>query len=197
MSIYLIRHGQTDWNIEHRFQGREDIELNETGRRQAKETGLALEKDNFSAIISSPLKRAKETAEIIAQHLGIDDVIVDEGIIERDLGLLSGLSPSEREAIKASGVDTLLEDIDGVKKRMLATIQKYAKFYAPKNIIVVSHGGSIFSVIKALHEGTSLEKVILKNTCISIVEYDGEKLSLGEYNMTGEEYRRLRSQEQR
>ena len=73
--FYLIRHGQTDWNAEGRFQGTVDIPLNETGRRQAKRNGLAFKADlpdvSGWRFVSSPLSRARETMEIIRANAGL------------------------------------------------------------------------------------------------------------------------------
>lgn len=66
--IYLVRHGQTDWNIEHRIQGQTDVPLNATGRAQAVELSEKLSNFNIQKIISSDLSRAKETAEIINRN---------------------------------------------------------------------------------------------------------------------------------
>ena len=69
MRIYLIRHGETDWNIDRRYQGIEDIPLNNTGVMQAKLCAKALSNMQFDAIYSSPLTRAYDTAALIAQGL--------------------------------------------------------------------------------------------------------------------------------
>lgn len=66
MKLFLTRHGQTDWNIAQKIQGRTDIELNATGIRQAENTREKLLDETIDLIISSPLKRTKKTAEIIA-----------------------------------------------------------------------------------------------------------------------------------
>ncbi|MDB5085743.1 MAG: yhfR, partial [Bacilli bacterium] len=71
-TVCLVRHGETDWNAEGRLQGRQDTELNENGRKQAKLAGIHLKNEQWDAIVTSPLKRAKETAQIIATELGID-----------------------------------------------------------------------------------------------------------------------------
>ena len=64
MNIYVIRHGQTPWNVERRLQGRSDTDLNEIGREMAIETGKAFQKVHFDVVFTSPLKRARETAEL-------------------------------------------------------------------------------------------------------------------------------------
>ena len=65
MKLYLVRHGQTDWNKEKRLQGQEDIPLNDFGRHLAKETGIRLRNVRFDLCFSSDLKRALETANLI------------------------------------------------------------------------------------------------------------------------------------
>ena len=75
--IYVVRHGQTDWNLEGRFQGRIDIPLNEKGKSQAKKTKEKLEGIKFDKVFSSPLKRALETAKNITDEtIDIDDRII-------------------------------------------------------------------------------------------------------------------------
>ena len=67
--LYLVRHGETDWNRQRRIQGLTDIPLNETGRRQARDTGMLLRRRRWDGVFSSPLSRAVETASIIAVRL--------------------------------------------------------------------------------------------------------------------------------
>jgi broad specificity phosphatase PhoE len=189
MKIYLIRHGQTDWNLQGRFQGREDIPLNQNGIEQAISCGMALKGDKFEAVITSPLIRARKTAEIIAEQLGLTKIITDEGIIERDFKKVSGMTPKEREAFYASQEMDDKEPWDDLCNRMISTLRKYGEQYQGKNIIMVSHGASINSVLSILSSGaTGTGKIILKNTCISILHYENGKLRLGEYNMTAQEY---------
>jgi len=101
--IYYVRHGQTDWNAQARFQGRRDIALNDTGREQAKRNGMALaqhlEHPEGFDFISSPLKRTRETMEIIRTELGlpVDDYRIDERLIEASYGDLEGVSLGEIE----------------------------------------------------------------------------------------------------
>ncbi|MDF2942011.1 MAG: hypothetical protein K0S01_869 [Herbinix sp.] len=189
MKIYLIRHGETDWNLQGRFQGREDIALNEKGLMQAEACGNAMKGETFKAIITSPLIRARRTAEIIAACIAIDRVIIDENITERDFSKVSGMTPKEREAFYASGEVDDKEPFEDLCKRMLTCIRKYAEQYYEDNIIMVSHGASINSVLATLSEGkTGTGKIILKNTCINIINYENGQISLGEYNLTAEEY---------
>lgn len=89
MKIYIIRHGETDWNKVRRLQGRSDIPLNEEGRRLARITGEALSSVNFRCIYTSPLRRAKETAMLVKGDRQID-VIEDERLQEISFGIYEG-----------------------------------------------------------------------------------------------------------
>lgn len=194
MKIYLIRHGQTDWNLQGRFQGREDIPLNDYGMMQARECGKAIEGECFKAVITSPLSRARKTAEIIAESLSIEQIIKDDGITERDFSKVSGMTPKEREIFYASGEPDDKEPWENLCKRMISCIKKYAKQFYDGNIIMVSHGASINAVLSVLSEGkTGTGKILLKNTCINILNYENGQLGLGEYNLSAEEYQALKN----
>jgi broad specificity phosphatase PhoE len=189
MKIYLIRHGQTDWNLEGRFQGREDIALNDHGILQAEECGRALAGESFKAIITSPLVRARRTAQIIAEHVGIKQLIIEEAITERDFKKVSGMTPREREEFYASGEKDDKEPWEELSSRMMTSIRKYAKQFFNDNIIMISHGASINAVLSVLSNGaTGTGKIILKNTCINIIDYENGRLKLGVYNITAGEY---------
>ncbi|MEK7616380.1 MAG: histidine phosphatase family protein [Patescibacteria group bacterium] len=103
MKIFVIRHGETDLNKTGILQGqRQDAELNESGREQAKQTLQALPEHVFTICFSSPLKRARQTAEIIAEHFRLPIIFRDE-LKEKDYGSLSG--KSFEEVKKVTGVD--------------------------------------------------------------------------------------------
>ena len=85
MKLYVIRRGQTDWNVAGKCQGRTDIELNSTGIEQAKKAKTQLKDYKIDLIICSPLKRARKTAEIINEAIDCK-IISDERIIERNCG---------------------------------------------------------------------------------------------------------------
>ncbi len=90
MEILLTRHGQTEWNLLKKVQGKADIELNEKGIEQAEKTKYLLKEERLDLILCSPLKRAKQTAEIINQGRDIG-MIIDERIQERDFGEFEGM----------------------------------------------------------------------------------------------------------
>ena len=94
VTVILVRHGETEWNRREIFRGRADVELNERGREQAKALGAALEGRNLDAVYSSPLSRAVETAEAIAQPHGVP-VEIEDGFIDFDYGIWQGLLRDE------------------------------------------------------------------------------------------------------
>lgn len=126
MIAYFVRHGETDWNKQKRFQGREDIPLNESGVRQARELGESYFKDKkILAIFTSPLKRAVMTGEEISKACSKSalnpekiPVIVDNRLIERDLGDMSGLTQQERHALREKGPIQHMEPLGEVMERM-------------------------------------------------------------------------------
>lgn len=90
MEILLTRHGQTDWNVLKKVQGKADIELNKKGIEQAEATRDTLKNEKIDLILCSPLKRAKQTADIINQERNIP-IIIDERVSERDFGEFEGM----------------------------------------------------------------------------------------------------------
>jgi uncharacterized phosphatase len=189
MKIYLIRHGETDWNLIGKVQGREDISLNDTGRSQAKKCAMALQNTGIKIIISSPLTRAVETANIIANANDSIDVIVDDGLIERDFGEMSGMTYDRRKYFDKFDKEETMEPLDKLSKRLVDCIHKYATEYKGNDIAMVSHGAAINSVIKVLsngEEGSGITR--LKNACISILKYEDKELNLGSYNLSPGEF---------
>ena len=188
MKICLIRHGETDWNVIGRLQGREDIPLNENGKTQAEQCGSALKSMMWSAIITSPLLRARQTAEIIADVLNIQTVHDDADLVERDYGKASGLTEKERTDLFPDGKYEGIEDWEALRDRMHKSIIRNADKFHPKNIIIVSHGSAINSILAELsnHEiGTG--KTRLKNACINMLKYTERLLSIDFYNKSYDE----------
>ena len=100
--LYLVRHGETDWNRQRRIQGLTDIPLNDTGREQARMTGMLLARRRFpgaqwDAVLTSPLSRAAETAAIIAGELGLPAPVSIATMVERNYGEAEGLDFVELE----------------------------------------------------------------------------------------------------
>ena len=114
--IYFIRHGQTDWNADRRFQGHADIPLNALGQKQALRNGKILAQEirnlNNVSFYSSPLIRARQTLEIIREQLGLPKqrYMIDDRLIEIDLGLWNGKTPEEINAEDPGAFERRNED---------------------------------------------------------------------------------------
>lgn len=144
MAFIYVRHGQTPWNVEHRFQGKSDICLNETGKQQAYDTANALKGLQVKRIYVSPLKRALETANIIKNELQLDASLVDdERLMERSFGTLEGnICPPE---INLWNGDQLpyegVESVDDFFVRVQDFIRSKENEAKEEDILIVAHGG--------------------------------------------------------
>lgn len=140
MKLGFIRHGQTDWNAQDFLQGSSDIPLNDVGRRQAREAVGILGTDSWDVIVSSPLSRARETAQIIATDLGIELGPRYDELIERDYGQAEGMTPEETEKHWPNRVGGGIETLESVVARGRQAIDLIAADFHGKNVIVVCHG---------------------------------------------------------
>ena len=94
MNLYVIRHGKTDWNAQSRMQGQSNIKLNQFGIEQADEVRKIIEEKNIDLIISSPLERTKQTAEIINKEFNVE-ILEDKRLVERGFGDFEGITKLE------------------------------------------------------------------------------------------------------
>jgi len=158
-TLLLVRHGETDWNRDGRWQGRSDTHLNEIGREQA--ANVAEELDGVDVVYSSDLARARETAEIVADRLGLD-VHVDERLRERSFGAWEGKTGPEIEAEfrdaharwlagEGPGADDA-EPFADFATRIRDFLEDVLERHPEEAVLVVAHGGSI-RVIHALAAG--------------------------------------------
>ena len=147
--LYLVRHGETDWNRARRIQGTTDIPLNDTGREQARATGRLLSGRQWDGIVASPLSRAFETAQIIAEELGLPEPTPLEALVERNYGEAEGLTGDELAA-RFPGETPVegREERSAVAERALPALVELAGHGPDRSIIVVSHGGVIRTVLK-------------------------------------------------
>lgn len=154
-SFVFLRHGQTDWNLEGRIQGHTDIPLNATGRAQAAAAAARLVGAGVTRAVTSPLSRARETAEIVADHLGVP-LEIDADLKERAFGAFEGrlLAEVKREhgIPSTQPVSTIMppdaEQWPLTRVRTLGAIQKWFAAKADDGLLFVSHDG----VFRALHE---------------------------------------------
>lgn len=148
----LLRHGQTDWNIDLRLQGSSDIPLNQTGLRQAELAAEYLVGTEWDLVLASPLSRALDTAKIIAGKLSLDLVIVPE-LIERSFGVAEGLSHSEWRALYETHADIPgLEPLEELKERSLKLLTQLVTEYDGLRILAVSHGALIRKMMRIISE---------------------------------------------
>ena len=155
-SLYLVRHGETDWNAERRIQGRTDIPLNDTGRAQALTTGKLLARRSWDGLYSSPLIRAVETAQIIGDQIGMSTAGTIDAIAERNYGEAEGLDYEHIERMfpgdaYVPGRETHQEVAD----RVLPALIELAAARAGESLIVVTHGGVIRSVLNVVDPGVA------------------------------------------
>jgi probable phosphoglycerate mutase len=155
MTVFaLVRHGETDWNRERRIQGSTDIPLNDTGREQARATGALLASRRWTALVSSPLSRAAETARLIGEHVGLGEPELEPRLVERDYGAAEGLTGSEIDALYPDGADVPgREPREAVAVRAVEALHDLAVRHPGEAVIVVAHGGVIRSVLESVAPG--------------------------------------------
>ncbi len=186
-SIYLIRHGQTAWNLEKRFQGQADIPLNEDGKAQAAAVAAWLDNRDvtFDTIYTSDLERARETAQIIGQHLGVTPRI-EHNLRELNCGSWEGLQaddirrdfPGQLEAWR-DAVDTYTipqgECVIDVQKRVWSFYESLEQ--PDQTVMIVAHGVTLLSLVCKmlgwnLNQSWNDRDRRFDNTSVTIIDYD-------------------------
>ena len=165
--IFLVRHGQDTDNEQRILNGRRDTELTELGREQARQVAEKLKDNNIQVIYASPLKRAYETARIIATTLGIDEVITDEHLMEREFGVLTGqpiadISKYTNKILLTDRVTYFLEaegveDFPTLIQRAKKILEEINERHDNKNILIVTHG-DIGKMIRAVYHNWTWEQ---------------------------------------
>lgn len=153
MSIYVVRHGQTDWNVKGLYQGHTDIPLNSTGIMQASNLKENLKGIHFDIVFSSPLSRAYNTAKICLSTK-TPSIVIDDSLIERSFGDLEGQSPSK---FTDCNNDLLLdysknysthnvEPIQTVFRRVYHFLDHLLENYTHKNVLLVTHSAIVIAI---------------------------------------------------
>lgn len=187
MLIGLIRHGLTDWNAVGKIQGHSDIPLNEEGRRQARLLAKRLKEEpyHWDGLITSSLSRAKETGEIIASALQLPLLEPDDRLRERAYGQVEGMTQSEREekwGINWNLLDLGQESDEALQLRGLAFMETIWSDNRNKNLLIVTHGGFLANLYKALYQGKYTERI--GNLSLSILQREGADWTPLLYNCT-------------
>jgi len=188
-TIYLVRHGETDWNVQRKYQGSTDVPLNAVGREQAATLGawLAADASRFpgTAIISSPLSRAFVTAQAIADARGIarDAIVPDPDVQERSYGVAEGYTLEEREARWPDANWDGLESWEHVAIRAMRALGRVQASRPGEGTFVVCHGGLINAILAELSGGEiGTGKTTILNTSLTTIVNDGAGWSIVAYN---------------
>ena len=186
MKLFLVRHGETDWNIERRLQGQVDIQLNEFGRKLAVKTGMELSNISFDVCFTSPLKRAKETAELILDGKAVP-IIDDERIIEMAFADWEGKHCSKERWEVPDSFQKFFDDpanfepapegesFEQVKERTGRFLEwlYVQKEYESSNVLITTHGAALAGLLNNI-KGESIEKYwgvgVHKNCAVTEVE---------------------------
>jgi len=186
-TLLLIRHGQTSWNVEHRLPGQiAGVELNETGRQQAARLADALTVIPISAIISSPLERAHETARIIAQRFKLD-IQFEPDLMDIELGHWTGQSYDELSkndpAWKAFVKDPTVgpddvETFPQVQERAVAAVERWRKLESIGAYPAFVAHADVVKLLIAHYTGLEARRAgsfMIDNASVSLVELDPER----------------------
>lgn len=179
--IGLLRHGQTNWNIDFRLQGVTDIPLNATGIEQARIAGQVLSQnasidESWDLVLSSPLSRARDTAVMVGDAIGIPGVSIEDLLLERSFGEAEGLSHEEWKA-KYNDTNHVPggETVDQLEARAWILLQRLLDQHEGKRVLTVSHGALIRTILRLVSQGEyPREGERLGNACLSILEHSLE-----------------------
>ncbi|CAA7395816.1 unnamed protein product [Spirodela intermedia] len=178
--VVVVRHGETAWNASRIIQGHLDAELNDVGKNQASLVGDRLSREpKFAAVYSSDLKRAAETAQIIARMCNLPEVIQDPGLRERNLGFLQGMTLRDATKLRPDAYKALLsanpdrnipgggESVNQLHQRCTSAVEKIAMKHIGERILIVTHGGVLRELYKKATLGGSPGSKVL-NTSVNL-----------------------------
>jgi probable phosphoglycerate mutase len=147
-TLLFVRHGETDWNAQRRWQGHADVPLNDRGREQVQALADSLAGEHIDAIYTSDLSRARDTAEAVGARLGIE-VVVDPDLREIDVGPIEGMTAEESSAYEGWHG----EPKESHAERVLGAVRRIAERHPQGRVLVVTHGGSM----RRVHEHLGLD----------------------------------------
>lgn len=165
--IYLVRHGQTDWNVEGRWQGHADVPLNPTGLEQAEKVARQLAGEQLQAIYSSDLQRARQTAEALSKHTGLP-VRLDARLREIHQGEWQGLLVTEIEARYGEAFRRRRNDpynvappggetVEQVRLRVVQAFEDIITWHHGEGVAIVSHGFAL-AVAQVHYQGLPIQQ---------------------------------------
>ena len=196
VKLWLVRHGRTAWNAEGRIQGQVDLPLDEMGRQQAHHVAERLKNVAVAAIYSSPLQRARQTAEMIGAALNLP-VAFDDRLKEYDFGVLSGLTWADVVAQHPKLAQRWADDIWSVPiegsegraafhSRIAAAMQTIAAVHDQQQVVVVAHGGAFAAYLTALLnlDVNRRHPFHFANASLSVIEIDERLIGINVLNDT-------------
>ena len=195
MRLILVRHGSTAWNEEGKYQGTVDVPLSDKGRQEAEMVAERLRHEKIDAVYSSNLRRARETAEIIARPHGLPVQVVDE-LGEINFGDWEGLTAQEikdkfgEEAYRTWLEDPVNADISGgdritdFAERVIRGFDRIIQAHQDDTVVVATHGGALMVLGCHLHgdDLSCFRKYYHHNAAISVVELEGDVLQIKQLN---------------
>ena len=160
--ICVARHGETDWNSAGILQGWLDVPLNDRGRAQARELAESLMDSGLRSVVTSPLRRARETAEIVAERLGLPEPTCHDGLKERHFGVIQGIpkdelvqsNPALYQQILGRNPATVFDDgetMDEFADRVLAALGSIADENAGDRVLAIAHGWVMDAITRHAH----------------------------------------------
>ena len=181
----LLRHGQTDWNINFLLQGVTDIPMNQTGIEQVKLAAKAIRAEDWDVVLTSPLSRARQTAEIIASQHGYTEIIEQELLIERSFGEAEGLSHEQWRA-KYSNLDVIPggESRTQLAERSRLLLETISQELAGKRVLAISHGALIRTLL-AIASNNELPRdgERLGNASLNVVKHNNNSWQVVNYSL--------------
>ena len=181
----LLRHGQTDWNINFLLQGVTDIPMNQTGIEQVKLAAQAIKAQDWDIVLTSPLSRARQTAEIIASQHGFSEIIEQELLIERSFGEAEGLSHEQWRA-KYSNLDEIPggESRTQLAERSNLLLETISKELAGKRVLAISHGALIRALLSiASNNELPRDGERLGNASLNVVKHSENSWQVVNYSL--------------
>lgn len=195
LHLMLVRHGETEWNLQRRFQGQSDVPLSELGKRQAELAAERLAGQTIDAVYASDLKRAWETAGFIAEKNDLE-VSPEPRLRELKFGVLEGLTFDEAEAQYPEMIAAWLEDfkntpeegetIDQFNARIISLLDDLKNQHDEQVVLLVGHGGSLSEILRIVL-GLSRQKrwyLEMENASLSEVSIAEDYVSLRRMNDT-------------
>ena len=161
LHLMLVRHGETEWNLQRRYQGQSDVPLSEFGQRQAELIAERLARHTIDAVYASDLKRAWETAGVISEKCGLE-ITSEPRLRELKFGILEGLTFDEAEAQHPEMIAAWLEDfnntpqgtetIDLFNTRIISFLDDLKSKHDEQVVLLVGHGGSLSEILRVVLE---------------------------------------------